>query len=148
MKLAGLQFPVFNPYNQPTIEIYISGCNKTCDGCCSPELKDFDYGDELVLDVIGRYFAKNAGMYDVVSVLGGDLLEQDETEAEEFSKYLRTCLAQKGIKMWLFTGHNDVPDWCKLYYDVIKYGEYDKSKGQGVFPSSSNQTVIYKGKDY
>ena len=101
MKLAGLQFPVFKPYGQPTLEIYISGCKKNCDGCCSPELKDFNYGDELVLDVIGRYLVKNSGLYDIVSVLGGDLLAQDETEAMAFSVYLKTYLQPKGIKMWL-----------------------------------------------
>ena len=148
MKIAAIQYPVFNPYNQPTIEIYIAGCTNNCSGCHTPELQNYNIGKKLDFGNLKKIFEKYEGFYDNVSILGGDLLCQNIEEAKTFTMSLSSYFWGRNIDLWLFTGKDEVPDWCKKYYDKIKYGKYDENLKQEGFPASSNQKLIYKGIDY
>jgi len=144
MNIASIQWPVFNPYGKATVEIYISGCNNNCADCHGAELKDFDYGKELDFDELFNELDKREGFYNIISVLGGDLLCQDDFTSMIFSEILCLYARRKKLKLWLFTGKDEIPDWCKIYYDVIKYGAYMKELSQKGFPSSSNQQIWRK----
>jgi hypothetical protein len=52
--------------------------------------------------------------------------------------------------MWLFTGSEKekIPLWGFEYFDRIKVGSYKEELKQDGFPSSSNQRMLVKRKDY
>jgi anaerobic ribonucleoside-triphosphate reductase activating protein len=146
MNIAGTQL-AFNPYNKACYEIYISGCNQRCKNCQSPQLWDFNNGVEITDNFFKNIVAKQE-FYDVISILGGDLLSQDEHEAFWFVLRLRTLFTIK--KMWLFTGKDkeEVPSWCFEFFDYIKVGRYDENLKKEGFPASSNQRLLKKGLEY
>ena len=148
MKIGGEVFPAFNPYNKPTYEIHISGCNRKCKGCHNYNLQDFTFGEELNLNEYIKKLKKRVKFYDVIAILGGDLLQQDFVEARDFAIQLRTAFRKK--ELWLFTGEEIhlVPKWAKEVFDYIKTGPYMERKAQEGFPASSNQKLLKKGKDY
>ena len=39
MNIAGIQWPVFNPYHKPTVEIYISGVTKNAKDAITQNFK-------------------------------------------------------------------------------------------------------------
>lgn len=150
IKIGGCVFPAFIPYGKATFEIYVSGCTRGCKGCHNTELSSFDYGlDTSIEEYITKILLPRADLYDIIAVTGGDLLCQDSTEAEHLAKTLRQKFPNK--EMWLFTGEDEienVPQWAKEIFDVIKTGRYDETLRTGMFPASSNQKVLSKDKDY
>lgn len=150
MKLASIQFPVFNPYLTSTIEIYVSGCNRNCNGCCNSEIQSFEVGDTLDFDKLNTYLFERKDMFNAISFLGGDLLCQDEKEAynlvfELFNRYNDKIFI-------LFTGaeYDEIPLWVWGLFDVVKYGRFDMSKAYDLkgnyFPSTSNQQLYYSNR--
>jgi anaerobic ribonucleoside-triphosphate reductase activating protein len=148
MNFSSIQFPVFKPYKKSAAEIYISGCTNDCDGCCNNQLKDFDYGEDLIYDDVVVYLKRRSDLFDVISILGGDLLCQEEKEAEKFSKILRNSFEDK--ELWLFTGKEleFCPHWVFNCFDYLKVGKFDINKIQDGFPASTNQRLLKKGLDY
>jgi len=145
MRIADFQFPVFKPYNSPTLEIYVSGCTRNCVNCCNPELQDYSYGSPLDLDELRCRLIERKGLFKTLSVVGGDLLCQDLEDALKLALMLRNTLPTH--ELWLFTGEEDInkiPKWCFEIFDVIKYGLYDVNLKQEGFPASSNQHVWRK----
>jgi len=148
MKIGGEVFPAFQPYIKPAYEIHISGCTRNCLGCQNPELQDFNYGEELDVNEYIKKLKKRTKFYEVISILGGDLLCQDFFEAENFARMLRVAFPKKDL--WLFTGEKIhlVPRWAKEVFDYIKVGEYKEEMKQEGFPASTNQQLLKKGVDY
>lgn len=149
MKLAGIQFPVFNPYATAAVEIYVSGCTRGCPFCHTPEMQDFNFGEELNTKNLLEYLKSRELFFDVISILGGDLLCQEEKKARSLALLLKECFSYK--QFWLFTGENDqknIPEWCFSVFDVIKYGSYKEELKTNGFPASCNQTVLCRGKEY
>jgi anaerobic ribonucleoside-triphosphate reductase activating protein len=148
MNIASIQFPCFNPYIEPTIEIYVSGCNRKCKGCHNPELQNFNYGEPLDLEKLINYLKEREELFTSISITGGDLLEQNEKEAKELVEKLINQFPTK--LMWLFTGSEKekIPLWGFEYFDRIKVGSYKEELKQDGFPSSSNQRMLVKRKDY
>ena len=148
MKIGGIQFPVFKPYIKPAIEIYISGCNMDCSDCQNPELQDFHFGNTIDINKLIEYLAVRREMYDIISIVGGDLLSQPASEAVQLIFLLTNTFLDK--EFWLFTGKDrkEVQDWVWSYFDYVKVGKYDKLLQQKGFPSSSNQKLLKKGIDY
>jgi len=150
IKIGGCVFPAFVPYGKAAFEIYVSGCTRKCNGCHNPELECFDFGlDTTIEEYITKILLPRADFYDIIAVTGGDLLCQNTDEAEHLAKMLRQYFPDK--ELWLFTGEEDivdVPQWAKNIFDVIKTGKYDKERLVDAFPSSSNQKVLHKEKDY
>jgi hypothetical protein len=155
VNLAGIQFPVFNPYGKSTVEIYISGCYMKCPSCHNKELQDFKYGEKLDKNKLVSYLIQREGLFSIVAITGGELLDQDKKEAQDLVYWLiHACPDIYGddrrIKFWLFTGKEkqDIPDWVFEYFDIVKMGCYKVNKKQEGFPASKNQKVLVKGKDY
>jgi organic radical activating enzyme len=140
------QLICFNPYELPYVEIYIAGCKKGCVGCQNPELANYNQG--YPINKVFDFLKLRRFLFDGISILGGDLLDQELEDAEEFSRKLRKTFPKK--QLFLFTGNerDDIPNWCYEVYNKIKYGYYDVTLAVEGFPSSTNQRVIEKGKDY
>lgn len=65
------------------LEIYISGCKPPhCAGCHNPELWDFSKGDpwQEAIRLLGDKISalKESGLVEIVWLLGGEPLDQDE----------------------------------------------------------------------
>ena len=147
MKIANIQFPVFVPYNKSALEIYISGCKRHCKNCCNPELQNFKIGENFSKNHLD-YIKERKSFFDVIAILGGDLLDQNEHFACKFSLQLSILFENK--ELWLFTGHNkeEIPDWVWEIFDYVKIGEYKEELKQDGFPASFNQKLLKKGRDY
>lgn len=151
MNIAGTQFPAFVPYaDKVAYEIYVSGCDRRCPACHSPEQQDFSFGVEL--ETCAKALLKNMNesqeLFEIIAVLGGDLLCQSEHEARRFVIWLKNYFPKK--ELWLFTGADaaDLPIWAKEMFDAIKTGKYIKKLRQEGFPASGNQKLLRKGADY
>lgn len=152
MKLAIVRYDVVNAYDGVAVEIYISGCNRQCVGCHSPELQDYGYGDtmtEQVIDEILFDLNLRNKFYDIVSFLGGDPLQQVGNKFQDFVTKIKASLPNK--KLWLFTGEDDInkiPLWVWEYFDTVKVGSYQEKLKQDGFPASSNQRILKRGVDF
>ena len=148
MRIAGIIYPALNAYDGIAYEIYVSGCYRNCKGCHSPELQSFDYGEPLDTEQLIKDIKKLGNWVDIISFLGGDLLQQDKNEVLRLLAVIKANFPNK--KLWLFTGQKqeDLPLVVKKFFDVIKCGEYDETKKQEGFPASSNQKILYKHIDY
>ena len=148
MNISPLLFDCTNGYDGTAVEIYVSGCTRRCQGCHNPELQDFDCGEPLNKLELIRELTDHEDWFDIISILGGDLLCQDDYEAKGLSWMLKMAYPEK--KLWLFTGAelSDAPEWCKECFDVIKTGTYEESLRQSTGLASSNQRINRKGSDY
>jgi len=159
MNIASIQWPTFNPYGKATVELYVSGCNRRCKNCHNPELQNYNYGESINFENLINYLKDREKLFSIISITGGDLLEQKESEAEELILKLKENFPHK--EYWLFTGATfeefvDIEEqtgdilfvWIKKYFDYIKVGPYKEELKQEGFPSSSNQKLLKKGKDY
>jgi len=148
MNIASVQWPVFNPYVDATIEIYVSGCYRNCEGCHNPELHDFDIGEMLDTELLIENLLTKNHLFSIISISGGDLLCHPEEEAILLVEALKFAFPEK--KLWLFTGENNfnnIPSWAREKFDVIKYGAYIKELSQVGFPSSTNQQIWRKNEN-
>jgi anaerobic ribonucleoside-triphosphate reductase activating protein len=142
------QFPVFNPYQKATVEIFVSGCTRKCSQCHNPDLQSFEWGQKLDIEQLVEYLKERETLFSIISISGGDLLCQDVVEAIHLVSTLKLCFPNK--ELWLFTGAelNECPDWSKILFEKIKTGVYNDSMKQEEFPASSNQKLNTKGVDY
>jgi anaerobic ribonucleoside-triphosphate reductase activating protein len=142
------QYPSFTPYLKATCELYISGCSRNCPGCQNPYLSSFTYGEQLNLEKLIDYLEERKNLFSIISITGGDILCQPELEAMQFCSTLKLCFPDK--LFWLFTGaeFEEIPKWYLKIFDVIKTGPYKEELKTDTFPASSNQKVLYKGKDF
>ena len=144
MNIGGIISSSFTPYPGIAYEIYVSGCTRHCKECHNPEMWDFNYGTSLDMEKLLEDMKSRRKEFDIVAILGGDLLCHSTGEAMQFMVPLLSHFKNK--KFWLFTGADleDIPDVYFEMFDVIKYGPYkDEQKQQG-FPASKNQGVWKK----
>ena len=149
MNIAGIINDAVNGYDGVAIEIYVSGCTHGCKGCHNPEMQSFNYGEPLDMLKLIQYSTDQEQWYDIISILGGDLLCSHEDEAKKLGWTLKLGFPQK--KLWLFTGaeHKDIPQWCYEVFDVIKYGRYiEELRDESYELATTNQCYIRKGCDY
>lgn len=145
MKIANIQFPVFNPYNKPALELYFAGCTRNCTRCHNPELLDFNAGELIDIELLQKYLTSRSELFDIISFTGGDFLCQEQSKAFSLLFKIKGWLPNK--EYWLFTGEDDfnnIPTWAKTMFNVIKYGSYKEELKQESFPSSSNQIIWNK----
>jgi anaerobic ribonucleoside-triphosphate reductase activating protein len=148
MNLAGIIWDAVNIYDGVAVEIYISGCYHNCPGCHNPEMQNYDYGKPFNYKTLYEELNNNQDWFDIVSILGGDLLCQINDEAKDFSQWLK--LQFKDKKLWLFTGKDfeEIEEnykWCFDIFDVIKTGRYMKNLESDDKLASFNQKLLYKG---
>lgn len=137
-----------NAYPGVAFEIYLSGCRNRCPGCHSKELWDFDFGRPMRLTEITDELTAFEDWFDIISILGGDPLDQNPIEFMIFMVYIKAGFP--GKELWLFTGkeRHEIPNWAFKHFDVIKCGPYREDEAQPGFPASANQQILRKGVDY
>ena len=143
IRIAGTEYSL----QYRSFEIYVQGCYRHCPDCHNPETQPPCGGTEVNAEEWIALQKEKTDKFDSiikrVYMTGGDLLCNYDDIAIKFSALVSRTWDNKEI--WLFTGakKEELPDWVFKYYDIIKFGEYDKTKRQeGVFPASSNQGLI------
>lgn len=147
MNIASTQYSL----DTKSFEIYLSGCNGSCKGCCNPELKDFNVGDELTSNLMTQIINK-IKKFDIlienIWILGGDPMDQNVMDLITLLYLLKTNINKK---IWLFTRYSieSIDETVKSLVDYIKCGEYleelktDDNIQYGVKLATQNQR-IYK----
>lgn len=149
MNIAGVIHDATNGYDGIAIEIYFSGCTRNCKGCHNPQMQNFEYGKPLNIEELLKHLHGQEDWFDIISFLGGDLLCQEDDEANLLTYVIRKEFPNK--ELWLFTGETqeNIPRWCLEFFDVIKVGSYiQELYEQGYELASKNQKFIKKGVDY
>ena len=152
MRLGGIVWDSVNAYEGMAVEIYVSGCTHRCHGCHNPEMQSFKYGtllDDKSFTSLCDSLRGMEGWFDIISILGGDLLCQPVEEAEKFISDLKKEFPT--YQFILFTGSekDEIPDWCYRLFDSIKYGKFiENLRCYGKPYGSSNQGILKKGIDY
>jgi dUTP pyrophosphatase len=132
-----------------SFEIYVSGCKGSCQGCCNPELKDFNQGVDYkvmlpnIIDKVTNFDT----LIKHIWILGGDPLDQNREELIDL------IIKLKGLKkyMWIWTRYDfsKIPLGIKGLCDYIKCGMYDETQRcdnnvqYGITLATKNQK-IYK----
>lgn len=126
---------------------YYIANNILCHNCHNPQLQDFNLGNPFSDEDLD-YLKERKDFFDIISFMGGDLMCQDQEEAKKLVTLLKNNFPDK--QFWLFTGFeiNELPEWYKGAFDYIKTGAYVEELRQEGFPTSSNQKLLVKGKDY
>jgi anaerobic ribonucleoside-triphosphate reductase activating protein len=141
MKIIGTQYSL----KHRSLDIYLAGCSGPhCVNCHNPESWDFDVGDDYKDKIDELNDNIREWLVSRVFILGGEPLDQNEDELEDFLSKLVTK------EMWLFTRKeiDDVPERIKKYFKYIKTGRYIEELrvedyfSHGIQLKSSNQQVI------
>lgn len=142
MNIASIEF--YMKHN--ALVIAISGCNGNCEGCCNPEVKNFELGEDFrtFYDDITEKIKTFDRMIKNIHIIGGEPLDNDIIMLRE----LLIFLVQFDKPIWLFTryGLDDIDENIKYLCDYIKTGEYDNTKlgnveYYGVTLATTNQKI-------
>lgn len=124
--------------DQITLAINISNCPCHCYGCHSPELWR-DIGVELDRDTLSDLIHKNKGI-DCVCFMGGDSSPEDINLLAAWVTFNTT------LKVAWYSGRDELPNNINLvFFDYIKLGHYDESKGPLTSPTTNQ--ILYKVTD-
>lgn len=153
MKIASTQYTL----KTKSFEIYLSGCSASpkCSGCYSPELWDFNIGQDVSNESIRKSIEKINrfdSLIDNIFILGGDPMDQPTKEVVSLAKEFLPL----GKKMWVFTRKEieEIPVEIKNIFDYIKTGKYmpeltsENNIQCGIKLATSNQKIHKKGVDY
>lgn len=142
------------------VSVWFRGCPHRCKGCQNEELWEFD-GDEVDLnetaDKIVRLINKNE-VQRKLSILGGEPLCKENRKDVALLIY-KVRNAYPWIKIFLWTGYTleelkaDIDDDIKYILskiDVLIDGRYVEELRDVSLKlrGSSNQRILYKGKDF
>lgn len=115
----------YNPEHE-ALEIYMSGCKQNCPGCHNPETHAFGQGRRWEQWLkMNAYKLKNpAGMFKRVWIMGGEPLDQNPVDLQEFVHSLHR--ANPELELWLWTSKElkDVPIPVLKYMTFVKTGRY------------------------
>ena len=135
--------------------VFLSGCTLHCKGCFNYEAWDFNSGEELTSNKIEEIVSSLKPNYiSGLSILGGEPMQNQESVAKLIHA-VKEKFSNKTI--WIWTGYHldDIPKTEFTNYilnnvDVIVDGpfEIDKTDINLKFRGSSNQRILYKGKDF
>jgi len=153
LNIAGVQYSV----NTLSLEIYLSGCDGICDGCCNKEIWDFDSGKSYKkwlseIDYKAVILRRNPLLFRWIWILGGEPLLQNREELLDLLNFLQ----KYATPIVLFTRKklDEVPSEIKEIVKYIKVGEYKKDLesddyySKGIKLATTNQKVLQKGVDF
>jgi anaerobic ribonucleoside-triphosphate reductase activating protein len=145
------------------VSFWTQGCPHHCKGCHNPETWDFNGGieeeKETIIVKILNALTEN-GVERKLSILGGEPLAQKNIiDVCDIIKEIREKLPN--IKIYLWTGYTfDKMNFNGIYKDALKFikgnvdvvidGLYDEKLRDVSLPlrGSSNQRILYRGKDF
>ena len=140
-----------------SLDIFVNGCDlPLCNGCCNPELANFNDGTEMSrwVDKIQDYIGKYDTLIENIFLLGGSFNHQVDIELECF--FRKNSEAFKNKQIWLFCREEleNVKDIFKQKCHYIKCGPYipellcENNIQENIKLATSNQNIYRKGKDY
>lgn len=135
------------------LEIYIYGCVNDCDGCCSPQFKNFKHGKKLNREIIDKAIMKYRSGIDRIWITGGEPADMPHWDLESLMKHIiRKFNAKKlsNLECWLWTSRSltTLRPNLKRFFTHVKTGKYDKTKPPIYIPeyditlASNNQRII------
>ena len=155
MRYAGLiENDIVDSDDGICVSLWMQGCPHHCKGCHNPETWDFNGGIEIdrekLLENVISSLTQN-GVKRNFSILGGEPLAEENLED---TLYIINRVRNKfpKIKIYLWTGYTienlKIKDLKKI--DVIIDGLYDEKLRDVSLPlrGSSNQRILYRGKDF
>ena len=136
------------------VSLFVSGCNRHCEGCFNEEAWDFEYGDEFTNKEIDEIINFLEPSYiSGLSILGGEPLELiNQKGIIPLLKKVREVYKDKK-NIWLYTGYTyedilkmpnqEIKEILKLI-DVLVDGEFKEDLKDPLlyFRGSSNQRII------
>lgn len=141
------------------VSLFVSGCARGCKGCFNTSAKDPNFGkpfDDKAKQKIFKELEKD--WCKGLSLLGGDpmsKLSDNRKVIIDFCKEVKEKFPNKTIYMW--TGYlldeiknDDLMKDILKYTDVIVDGPFveELKDSNLVWKGSSNQNILYKGKDF
>ena len=147
MKTGRIIYPVYTLGPGKRVGIWLSGCNKRCEGCGNPELWDSGYGKDLSpaeIMVIVREFASSDEV-DGFTISGGEPFLQKEELA-----LLLSMLSEISEDILVYTGYKAEEITADLSdIAVLIDGEYIHSLCDGhILKGSSNQRIHFLKEEY
>lgn len=131
--------------------VFVSGCNRQCEGCFNKEAWDFCSGKQFtpahyskVLEIISN------PIYDGISILGGEPFDQNEQGIQILIELCKST-HNLGKTVWIWSGHefeelNLMPEARKLLAncDVLIDGPFiEEQKDRTLlWRGSKNQRII------
>lgn len=138
--------------------LYVSGCNLHCKGCFNHSTWDFESGAPFTKEVQDKIISSLEPDYiQGLSILGGEPMDPKNQECVADLIFATRLRFGRTKSIWLWTGYDfkhlpDTPHLCKILQniDVLVDGPFIESltKGEHRFAGSTNQRILYKGKDF
>lgn len=141
------------------VSLFVSGCKRNCKGCFNKEAQDPNFGTLFDKSAKQKIFTElQKDWCEGLSILGGEpmsVLSDNRKQVIAFAKEVKEKFPQKNI--WLWSGFTleelqSDPTTCGIlkYVDVLVDGPFEiENKDLSIpFRGSSNQRILYKGKDY
>jgi len=141
------------------VSLFVSGCKRNCNRCFNKEAQNPCFGKLFDDEAKNKIFAELEKSYCAgLSLLGGEpmsILSDNRKQVIAFAKEVKEKFPDKTT--WLWSGYTleelqadkNTKDIFK-YIDVLVDGpfEYTKKDLSIPFRGSSNQRILYKGKDF
>ena len=143
---------VLGPGNR--IGIWLSGCNRKCPGCMSPELQTTDGCKDMHMSEVKQMLRKINFNVDGVTISGGEPFLQSE-ELKELVEYINENIT-KDIIIYtgytldeLYAKHSMAIDKILSSISVLIDGEYidELNDGRGLRGSSNQKIHIFRDHD-
>jgi anaerobic ribonucleoside-triphosphate reductase activating protein len=129
------------------VSIFVSGCDRHCEGCFNPETWDYGYGEHFDPGTVGEIIeAMKPDYISGLTVLGGEPLS-----VRNYFGVLLLCIRVKSAypnkTIWLYTGYTfeEIKDFGILdYIDVVVDGPFIESQKDLTlaYRGSRNQRII------
>lgn len=160
LRIAQIEYSIA----QQSIDIFTIGCDGHCEGCCNPEIKDWDAEGTFFVDAMDKiyeYAHDYDNMFNRIIIVGGDPVDAYKRYHEQFTQFIEqirhaTKLCKEYKPIYLFTRHEltNIPSDLKNLVDYIKTGPYIPDLitkdhiEYGIRLATSNQHIYKKGEDF
>lgn len=137
-----------------SVSVWLQGCPHKCKGCHNPETWNFEggtlYNQDMLTFEILKLIEKN-GIKRNLSLLGGEpLCAENRDFVQLLTKIVRNVHPE--IKIYCWTGYQleDIEPQYLKNIDVLIDGKFEQDKRDVTLKlrGSSNQRILYKGKDF
>nr|DAF57392.1 MAG TPA: 4Fe-4S single cluster domain protein [Myoviridae sp. ctqfO1] len=134
------------------VALFVQGCHFHCKNCFNQTTWNFQEGKIWTSEIENKFFYLVSRPYiERVSFLGGEPLAD-----ENYSTILKLAKSIDNKEKWCYTGYTleelkvNGKDEILKYIDVLVDGRYvDELRDLNLeFRGSSNQRILYRGKDF
>jgi len=136
MQISNISTGFIEIPTQTSLNIYVQGCKKRCEGCQNPELQSFIGGTTIKLEDLPKIL-QNRDLSTWICWLGGDSVYQEEGFLA-FNKFFK----ENGYKICLYTGKlfSEVENLLE-HVDLVIDGAWE---GKKIEEKDTNQKIYIK----